>query len=119
MNKERATSWTILGIMLSIVGVLVIIWVTTYTKVTEADRAAGQPANLPFADLTNQFQQFGEILDKKIGGLHDLFNQKEVAPMDTDDQNNGLTGQQTNAGLSNEEITQIEQKLFANTAPQQ
>lgn len=110
-KKQQRNSWIILGSILVLVGGLLTTWVIRFDDILAYDRVHGQPANLPFGSIQQTIQSLGQLWEEKNGG--------SVNNLVGSDQNQGQTGQLTNAGLTNEQIDTIENDLFDSVAPQQ
>lgn len=114
--KNSRNTWLLLGSMLVIVGGLLVTWVVRFDNTLANDRAKGQSANLPFGKIQEGFQTLTSYWEEKTGlfsALDDLTN------TEGDEQNEGQTGQLTNAGLTNEQIDSIEKQLFEHVAPEE
>lgn len=110
-KKQQMTSWVMLGSMLLLVGGLLTVWVFRFGDNLAYDRAHAQPINLPFNKIQSSLQSLGQLWDQKTGSLKNSLL--------GDDQNQGQTGQLTNAGLTNQQIDTIQTNLFENVAPQE
>lgn len=110
-KKQRRTSWIMLVSILVLVGGLLTTWAVKFGDNLAYDMARGQPVNLSFDTVQSTIQSLGKLWEQKNGD-----EQNEVVG---DEQNQGQTGQLTNAGLTNEQIDTIETNLFENVAPQQ
>lgn len=110
-KKQRTTSWVMLGSIVVVVGGLLAVWAFRFDDNLAYDRAHADPVNISFDNLQSTIQSLGKLWDEKFG----------AAPNGAvgDEQNQGQTGQLTNAGLTNEQIDTIQTDLFEKTAPQQ
>lgn len=117
--KQPMSSWILLGAIMLIVGGLLVLWVVRYDDIMAADRASGEPANLPINDLKGGLTYLGQVWEEKTGQFIDMFGSNEQQVEVGDEQNQGQVGQLTNAGLTNQQIETIEQDLFENVAPQE
>lgn len=107
---EKAKNGITLASIAVIIGALLIIWIVTYDTSWERDTANAKTIDFPFGQLKDGFRQISDFWKDT-----NLFGQDETAPEDpkTDQQ-----GTFSNAGLTNEEIKEIEKPLFKEVAPQ-